>query len=58
MTAYVTDRANLMTYFEVQGEALDGAPRPPHTFIQVASLAVSDMLVEIEVTAMLPGTAG
>lgn len=53
MTGYVTDRANLMTYFEVQGEALAGAPRPPHTFLEVSSLAVPEMLVEIEVTAMI-----
>ncbi|WP_176598510.1 MULTISPECIES: RidA family protein [Sphingobium] len=53
MTAYVTDRANIWTYFEVQGEELDGAPRPPHTFLEVSSLAVPEMLVEIEVTAMI-----
>lgn len=53
MTAYVTDRANLYTYFEVQGEELGDAPRPPHTFLEVASLAVPEMLVEIEVTAMV-----
>ncbi|QDC36356.1 RidA family protein [Sphingobium fuliginis ATCC 27551] len=53
MTAYVTDRANIWTYFEVQGEELDGAPRPPHTFLEISSLAVPEMLVEIEVTAMI-----
>lgn len=53
MTAYVTDRANLWTYFEIQGEELDGAPRPPHTFLEVAGLAVPEMLVEIEVTAIV-----
>ena len=53
MTAYVTDRGNLMTYFEVQGEELGGASRPPHTFLEVSSLAVPEMLVEIEVTAMV-----
>lgn len=53
MTAYVTDRANIWTYFEVQGEELDGAPRPPHTFLEVSGLAVPDMLVEIEVTAII-----
>ena len=54
MTAYVTDRANIWTYFEVQGEELAGAPRPPHTFLEVSSLAVPEMQVEIEVTAILP----
>lgn len=53
MTAYVTDRANIWTYFEVQGEELAGAPRPPHTFLEVSSLAVPEMLVEIEVTAII-----
>ncbi len=54
MTAYVLDAENIWTYFQVQGEALDGAPRPPHTFLQVAGLAVPEMLVEIEVTAVIP----
>ncbi len=54
MTAYVLDAENIWTYFQVQGEVLDGAPRPPHTFLQVAGLAVPDMQVEIEVTAIVP----
>ena len=53
MTAYVTDRANIWTYFAIQGEELGGAPRPPHTFLEVSSLAVPEMLVEIEVTAII-----
>jgi len=53
MTAYVTDRTNLWTYFEVQGEELDRAPRPPHTFLEVSALSVPEMLVEIEVTAII-----
>ncbi|MEK4199935.1 RidA family protein [Cytobacillus sp. FSL K6-0265] len=53
MTGYVTDRNNMYTYFEVQGEELEGAPRPPHTFLEVSSLAVPEMLVEIEVTAII-----
>jgi 2-iminobutanoate/2-iminopropanoate deaminase len=36
MTAYVTDAADIWTYFQIQGEELEGAPRPPHTFLQVA----------------------
>jgi 2-iminobutanoate/2-iminopropanoate deaminase len=51
MTAYVTDAANIWTYFQIQGEELDGEPRPPHTFLQVAGLAVPEMQVEVEVTA-------
>lgn len=58
MTAYVTDRSNIWTYFEVQGEELEGAPRPPHTFIEVSSLAVPEMLVEIEVTAIVSSKRG
>jgi len=57
MTAYVTDRANIWTYFEIQGEELAGAPRPPHTFLEVSSLAVPEMLVEIEVTAIVGSRA-
>ncbi|WP_118855908.1 RidA family protein [Sphingomonas mesophila] len=57
MTAYVIDRSNISTYFEVQGEQLGGAPRPPHTFLEVSSLAAADMLVEVEVTAMLASKA-
>lgn len=53
MTAYVTDARNMETYFRVQGEELDGAPRPPHTFLQIVALAAAEMLVEIEVTAMV-----
>ena len=55
MTAYVLDSARIWTYFKVQGEALDGAERPPHAFLQVAELAVPQMLVEIEVTAVVRG---
>ncbi|MDT0183955.1 RidA family protein [Microbacterium sp. ARD31] len=54
MTTYVLDRANVYVYHEVQHEALEGAPPPPHTFLQVASLAMPDMLVEVEVTAAVP----
>jgi enamine deaminase RidA (YjgF/YER057c/UK114 family) len=53
MTAYVTDAANLWTYFQIQGEELDGASRPPHTFLQVAGLALPQMQVGIEVTAVV-----
>lgn len=53
MTAYVLDASNLKTYFHIQGEELEGAPRPPHTFLQVAGLARPEMLVEIEVTAVV-----
>ncbi len=53
MTAYVTDAKNIWTYFQIQGEELDGTPRPPHTFLQVAGLAVPEMLVEVEVTAVV-----
>lgn len=55
MTAYVLDAGNIWTYFKVQGEELDGAPRTPHTFLQVAGLAVPQMLVEVEVTAVVGG---
>lgn len=54
MTAYVLDAANLAQYAKVQGEFLQGASYPPHTFLQVAGLAHAEMLIEIEVTVALP----
>ncbi|MBB2943366.1 enamine deaminase RidA (YjgF/YER057c/UK114 family) [Actinoplanes lutulentus] len=51
MTTYVTDAKNVFLYHEVQAQALQGTPPPPHTFLQVAGLAMPEMLVEVEVTA-------
>jgi 2-iminobutanoate/2-iminopropanoate deaminase len=39
MTAYAIDARNIWTYFQIQGEELEGAPWSPHTFLQVAGLA-------------------
>ncbi|MGM0931766.1 MAG: RidA family protein [Actinomycetota bacterium] len=54
MATYVTDAAQIRTYFEIQRQALGDVPPPPHTFLQVAALAEPDMLVEVEVTAAVP----
>lgn len=54
IVGYVTDMRHLGTYFDIQGEALDGAPRPPHTMLGVNQLADPRMLVEVEVTALVP----
>jgi enamine deaminase RidA (YjgF/YER057c/UK114 family) len=53
MVTYVTDAGNMREFFRIQGEALGDAPRPPHTFIPVAALAVPEMLVEVEITAVV-----
>lgn len=54
IVGYVTDMRHIDTYFEVQRVALGDAPRPPHTMIGVAQLADTRMLVEVEVTAIVP----
>ncbi|WP_026303867.1 RidA family protein [Jongsikchunia kroppenstedtii] len=54
MKTYVLDAENVYLYHQVQREALEGLAPPPHTFLQVAGLASPDMLVEVEVTAVVP----
>ena len=51
IVAYVTDIRSAGAYFQCLTEALAGAPRPAHTFLNINQLAHPGMLVEIDVTA-------
>lgn len=54
ITAYVTDPAFLPEYSKCRLEAFGEAPISPHTFVVVSRLAWPDMLVEVDVTAVVP----
>ncbi|AZE49467.1 hypothetical protein C4K04_3797 [Pseudomonas chlororaphis] len=54
MTSYVTDARNIKTYLECQKESLGTAPLPPNTFVNVSQLAWPGMMVEVQVTAVIP----
>lgn len=51
IVAYVTDVRSAGAYFQCLTEALGGAPRPAHTFLNINQLAHPGMLVEVDVTA-------
>jgi enamine deaminase RidA (YjgF/YER057c/UK114 family) len=53
IVAYVTDVRSAGVYFQSLTEALAGAPRPAHTFLNINQLAHPGMLVEIDVTAAI-----
>lgn len=52
--AYLTDMRDKDAYEAEQRRALDGAEPPPHTLLGVSSLAWPGMVVEVEVTAVVP----
>ncbi|WP_232445683.1 RidA family protein [Burkholderia ubonensis] len=52
--AYVTDMRYLNQYVACQKDALGGAALPPHTMLNVNRLAWPGMMVEVEVTAVVP----
>ncbi len=54
ITAYLTDARARPDYAKCRGEALGDAPLPTHTFLNVSQLAWPGMLVEIDVTAVVP----
>ncbi|HVB57200.1 MAG TPA: RidA family protein [Candidatus Acidoferrales bacterium] len=54
MVAYVTDIRSGPDYFKCLAEALGDAPRPAHTFLNINQLAHPGMLVEVDVTAVIP----
>lgn len=56
--AYLTDMRDKEAYEAEQRRALDGLEPPPHSLIGVSSLAWPGMVVEIEVTAVLPVDPG
>jgi len=51
---YVTDARNQPDAGKCRREAYGNAPLPAHTFLNVNQLAWPDMLVEIDVIAMVP----
>jgi enamine deaminase RidA (YjgF/YER057c/UK114 family) len=51
---YVTDVRYINDFLACQREALDGAPLPPNTFVNVSQLAWPGMLVEVQITAVAP----
>ena len=52
LTVYVTDTSRLRDYARVKADYIPG-PQPASTAIGVASLALEDMLIEVEATAVL-----
>jgi 2-iminobutanoate/2-iminopropanoate deaminase len=53
VTTYVLDAEHRAVNTECRKEAFDGAPLPVHTLIVVAGLAWPQMLVEIDVVAVV-----
>lgn len=57
--SYVTDARYLPDVTAARKDVLGSPPYPPHTFLVVTALAHPQMLVEIEVDALIPpGRAG
>lgn len=56
--SYVTDARYLPDVTAVRKDVLGPPPYPPHTFLVVTALAHPQMLVEIEVDALLPPGRG
>ncbi len=54
MTTYLTDMANAQQCSEVKSSFF-GAPPPAETLVQISALALPDLLVEIDVIAMVNG---
>lgn len=54
VVTYVTDPRTLGQNNECKREVFGDGPYPPHTFLNVSQLAIPGMLVEVEVTAILP----
>lgn len=54
IVAYLTDMQDKGAYEAEQRHALAGAPPPPHSLIGVSELAWPGMVVEVEVTAIVP----
>lgn len=51
--SYVTDARYLPVVTAARKKALGDPPYPPHTFLVVAALAMPEMLVEVEVDAIV-----
>ncbi len=52
IVTYVTDIRNQAEAGKCRSEALDGAPQPVHTFLNINQLAGPGMLVEVDVIAI------
>jgi enamine deaminase RidA (YjgF/YER057c/UK114 family) len=52
IVTYVTDIRNLPEAGKCRTEALDGAPQPVHTFLNINQLAWPGMMVEVDVIAI------
>jgi 2-iminobutanoate/2-iminopropanoate deaminase len=54
VVAYVTDVRHQAEYGRCRAEAFGNAPPPAHTFLNIVQLAWPGMMVEVDVTAMVP----
>ena len=54
ITTYVTDMRFQADYGKCRSEAFGDAPPPAHTFVNITQLAWPGMLVEVDVTAVVP----
>jgi 2-iminobutanoate/2-iminopropanoate deaminase len=54
VVTYVTDVRNQAEYGRCRAEAFGSAPLPAHTFLNIVQLAWPGMMVEVDVTAMVP----
>lgn len=54
VVTYVTDPRSLRENNACKKEVFGDGPYPPHTFLNVSQLAIPGMVVEVEVTAVLP----
>jgi 2-iminobutanoate/2-iminopropanoate deaminase len=54
MVTYVTDIRTLPEFGKCRQEAFGNAPLPAHTLLNISQLAWPGMMIEIDVTAMVP----
>ncbi|HLH25327.1 MAG TPA: RidA family protein [Chloroflexota bacterium] len=54
VVTYVTDPRTLAQNNACKKEVFGDGPYPPHTFLNVSQLAIPGMVIEVEVTAVLP----
>jgi 2-iminobutanoate/2-iminopropanoate deaminase len=54
VVAYVTDMRHQPDYGRCRAEAFGAAPPPAHTLLNIVQLAWPGMMVEVDVTAMVP----
>ena len=52
VVTYVTDMRYALDAGKCRSEALDGAPQPVHTLVNISQLAWPGMMVEVDVTAV------